>query len=325
MRSLILAIASLAAAAQAADELAPRLVRTAWYWQARARSDKAEDAWKQVREAAPDNAEAPRRAGGFDARAGRLQQAREALARLERVSPGHPDVPVLRRQLELGTRFGAMLTEARKLVHADRVAEGAARYRTLFGEADPPGDLALEYYQTIGGLPGGWEQARDGLRRLVRRAPAEARFRVELGKLLTYREETRREGVELLAALARDPAVGRDATAAWRQALLWLAPSESDVPLFHAWAKLPPGRHRGGAPARARAQVGRAEGGLRGAGARRRAGRRARLSRSGGRSRREARPRGDRATAERAAGQGRLRGAGARRSGRGADALRGSR
>ena len=33
--------------------------------------------------------------------------------------------------------------------------------------------------------PGGWEQARDGLRRLTWRAPAEARYRLELGKLLS--------------------------------------------------------------------------------------------------------------------------------------------
>src|SRR5207245_1812851 len=83
------------------------------------------------------------------------------------------------------------LAQARKLVHEDRPAEGAAKYRELFGDAGPPGDLALEYYQTLGGTPGGWEQARDGLRRVVRRAPGEPRFRFALGKLLTYRAARR--------------------------------------------------------------------------------------------------------------------------------------
>ena len=116
-------------ALSAAEDVASGLSRSAWYWQARARSDKAEDAWKQVLDAAPDDADALAALGGFHARAGRMQQAREALARLEKVNPGHPDVPVLRREIELGPRFVAMLSQARKLVHEGHAAEGAAKYR----------------------------------------------------------------------------------------------------------------------------------------------------------------------------------------------------
>lgn len=221
--------------------LVSKLVRTAWYWQARARSDKALEAWKQVLEAAPDDPQALAAVGGFDARGGRLEPARAALARLEKVSPGHPDVPVLRRQIELGPRFDAMLAQARKSVHGGRPDEAAGRYRQLFGSAGPPGDLALEYYQSIGGTPGGWEEARDGLRRVVRRASAEPRYRLALGELLTWRQGTRREGIGQLAALARDPAVGKEATASWRQALLWLGPVEADLPLLRAFLRAHPG------------------------------------------------------------------------------------
>jgi len=235
-RALIVVLAAIASAA-AADDVLGGLVRNAWYWQARARSDKADDAWKQVLEVAPDNPEALAAVGGFNARAGRMQQAREMLSRLEKVAPAHPDVAVLRRQIELGPRFVALLSEARKQVHEGHAAEGAAMYRELFGPAGPPGDLALEYYQTVGGAPGGWQEARDGLRRLARRAPAEVRYRLALAKLLTYRDETRREGVGMLAVLARDPTIGKDAAASWRQALLWLSPTDRDVPLFREWLK----------------------------------------------------------------------------------------
>ena len=234
-RALILLL-TLASAA-AAEDLVSGLVRNAWYWQARARSDKAEDAWKQVLEAAPENAEALAAVGGFHARAGRTEQAKEMLSRLEKAAPGHPDVPVLRRQIELGPRFGALLAQARKLVHEGRAGEGAARYRELFGAAGPPGDLALEYYQTASGAPGGWQEARDGLARLIRRAPAEVRYKLALAKLLTYRDETRREGARMLSTLARDPTVGKDASASWRQALLWLSPTDKDAPLFREWLK----------------------------------------------------------------------------------------
>jgi len=74
------ALVAAAAAFAADDTVVNGLVRNAWYWQARARSDKAEEAWKQVLEAAPDNPDALAAIGSFNARAGRLQQAREALA-----------------------------------------------------------------------------------------------------------------------------------------------------------------------------------------------------------------------------------------------------
>lgn len=234
------ALIAILLAAGAADDATLGLVRSAWYWQARARSDKAEDAWKQVLEAAPENADALAALGGFAARAGRLDDARGLLARLEKISPAHPDVPVLRRELQLGPRYAPLLTQARKLVHEGRAAEGAAKYRELFGEAGPPGDLALEYYQSIGGTPSGVAEAREGLRKLTRRAPGEARFRLALAKLLTYREETRREGIEMLTGLARDPGVGREAEESWRQALLWLSPGDRDLPLLHAWQKAHP-------------------------------------------------------------------------------------
>ena len=237
-RALIaLAIASTAALG---DEVVSGLARNAWYWQARARSDKAEEAWKQVLEAAPDQPDALAAVGGFAARGGRLDEARGDLARLLKASPAHPDVPVLRREIQLGVRAGPLLAQARKLVHEGRAAEGAAKYRELFGEAGPPGDLALEYYQTIGGAPGGWQEARDGLRRLTQRAPAEPRYQLTLAKLLSYHEETRRESIGLLAALSGDPAVGGEAQAAWRQALLWLAPGDRDLPLLRAWQKAHP-------------------------------------------------------------------------------------
>ena len=239
MRSLICFLLLTSAAAVAQDAAAP-LARNAWYWQARARSDKAEEAWKNVLKAAPDNAEALAALGGFAARSGRSEEANAYLARLLKANPKHPDVPVLRRQVELGAKFKPMLAAARKLVHEGKQAEGAAKYAELFGEAGPPGDLALEYYETLAGAPGGWQKAREGLARVVKRAQGEPRFQLELGKILTYHEETRRQGIEMLAATARDPAVGKDASSAWRGALLWLPPDESAVPLLRDYQKVHP-------------------------------------------------------------------------------------
>jgi hypothetical protein len=224
--------------AHAADRaLAAGLVRNAWYWQARGREDKAEEAWKRVLAADPDDPEALAAVAGGAARDGRIHEAQATLARLEKLNPGHPALAPLRRQIELGLRYRGLLGEARALVHGNKLEQGAAKYRELFGAAGPPGDLALEYYQTVEGMPGGWEEARDGLRLLVRRAREEPRYRLALAEVLTYRDDTRREGIRSLEALARDAAVGKDATAAWRRALLWLAPAPTDIPLFQSYLR----------------------------------------------------------------------------------------
>ena len=82
------------AAERAPDERAVSgLVRTAWSWQARGRDDKAVDAWKQVLAVDPDNAEALAAVGVFLSRAARQPEARNLLARLEKLNPGHPNVP----------------------------------------------------------------------------------------------------------------------------------------------------------------------------------------------------------------------------------------
>jgi cellulose synthase operon protein C len=233
--------AALSSTASAVDDALVRgLVRNAWYWQARAREDKAAEVWKAVLAAAPEQADALAALGGLDARAGRLQQAREALARVEKIAPRHPDLAVLRREIELGSRFGALVTAARKLVHEGRVDDGIARYRQVFGGAGPPGDLALEYFETLGGTPAGWDEARDGLRRLVSRVPDEPRFRLALARLLTYRDGTRREGIKMLADVARDPTVSKQATAAWRDAVLWLGASPEDEPFLREYLRSHP-------------------------------------------------------------------------------------
>src|SRR5256885_16848199 len=103
-RARALIVFAAIASAASADDLLGGLVRNAWYWQARARSDKADDAWKQVLEGAPDNPEALAAVGGFNSRAGRMQQAPEMPSRLGKGAPPHPDLAGLRRAIALGPR-----------------------------------------------------------------------------------------------------------------------------------------------------------------------------------------------------------------------------
>ena len=192
-----------ARADQAAD--LTQLLVQGHFWYARGRLDLARAAWRKVLLVEPRNA--------------------EALAALRELDTARPDA--VDRDL---------LARARALALQGRYAEALALYKQAFQGGPPPTSFYnAEYLATLAGTDEGWQTAVDGLRELVRLYPSNPRYRLELGKAETYREETRRAGIARLAALADDPEYGQAARAAWRQALLWLAAKPADKALFEAW------------------------------------------------------------------------------------------
>ena len=207
---ILLTLAALAAGGAAparADQAADltQLLVQGHFWYARGRHDLARAAWRKVLLVEPRNA--------------------EALAALRELATAHPEA--VDRDL---------LARARALALQGRYAEALALYKQAFqGGAPPTSFYNAEYLATLAGTRNGWQTAIDGLRELVRLYPSNPRYRLELGKAETYREETRRDGIARLARLADDPEYGQAARAAWRQALLWLAAKPADKPLFEAW------------------------------------------------------------------------------------------
>jgi cellulose synthase operon protein C len=199
-------------------------VRTAWYWEARGRDDRAAEAWQEaLREG--DRPDALAELGSWHARAGRLGEARELLARLSRRWPGSPQEAQLAQAIAVGSRHGALVARARDAARAGRLDDALARYRELFGPAPPPGHLAAEYDDVCAGVARCFDEAVRGLEELARRVPEHPRYRLSLARALTYRADTREDGVRRLEALASDSAVGREADAALRKALAWLPDS----------------------------------------------------------------------------------------------------
>ncbi len=227
-----------------ADGAVEILLRNARYWTARGRDDKAAEAWAKVLLSEPGDAEALAALGAFHARAGRLTEARELLNRLKKAHPDSADALTLERAIAVGKDFDAILAGARSAMKSNRPAQALEQYKRLFGDSPPPRHLALEYYQTMAGAPAGWEPAKKGLEGLVARAPMEPLYRLALARHLTYREESRREGIKGLAAIDTDPSapqpVVEEAAAAWKQALLWLNGSPGDDALFDGYLA----RHR---------------------------------------------------------------------------------
>jgi len=161
--------------------------------------------------------------------------AQAALAKLRQVRPDDPRIGAAEQAVRLGQIDSAGLAEARRLAQEGRNAAAVERYRRLFHDAEPPDTLATEYYQVLSGTEGGWQQARDGLARLVARDPKNTRAQLAYGELLTYRDATRAEGISRLAALAANPATAEAAAKPWRQALQWLPADSASIPALEAY------------------------------------------------------------------------------------------
>ena len=85
------------------------------------------------------------------------------------------------------------------------------------------------------------EEARLRLKALAERSFATSRVKFAYARVLTYNEQTRREGIALLANLASDPAVGQAAFEAMRQGMLWLSIGPQDRPFFESYLRRFPG------------------------------------------------------------------------------------
>ncbi len=234
-----LGVAGLLAASTAAA--APEgLVQAAWYWQLRGREDKAAEAWERVLAVDADHAEALGELIGARARAGQKQEALRLLHRLREAHPDEARLEALGRAAELGERFQGLLEQARQLARRGDLDEAIRRYQEAFAGPQPPGFLALEYFETAAGTAGAWAQACAGLEEIASRFPGEPRPRLSLARVLSYRAETRAEALRRLAALDAEPASADEARIAWRKALGWLPESPAVLPaLRHYLARHP--------------------------------------------------------------------------------------
>ncbi|MEM6730897.1 MAG: tetratricopeptide repeat protein, partial [Myxococcota bacterium] len=214
-----------------ADGQLKRLFDRATSLEARGRCDQAIEVFKQVLLSAPSH---PAALGGIatcEARRGNAAESKRYIQRLEAAHPGHGGLARLKHFAKIGARFDQLLSRARKKVQGGEVARGIALYREAFGGFEPPVSLAKEFYQTLGGTPNGWIEARTGLERLVVRSNT-AQNRLALAQHLTYREQTRRAGITDLEKLSEHPAVRKPATKSWRDALLWLNAQVGDIQRF---------------------------------------------------------------------------------------------
>jgi Flp pilus assembly protein TadD len=223
--------------ARAQDDTATRqLIEQGRFWDQRAQPKRAREAWERVLSADPKNAEALERLTVLNAQAGNPLQAQKYLDRLSAAAPNSPLLAQARQAMQAGAAPAggkdSTLTAARNLAAARNYSGAVAAYREAFGGNPPDGPLALEYYQTLGATPDGWNAAREALGELAHKHPDEPRYALAYAQHLSYRENTRREGIDRLAELAQGSTASVEARTDWRQALLWLQARPDDAPRY---------------------------------------------------------------------------------------------
>lgn len=243
--------ATLLGAATAAAMAGPALAQTngplavllqqARFWQEQNRPDLALQSFDRVLAADPRNADALAGAAAAQAAQGNRQAAEALLTRLRAVAPGTAATANAQEALRGAAVSRDAIEEARRLSRDGRVPEALTRYRDAFGGGAPPDTYAVEYWLTLAGTEGGWEEARRQLAALAARRPQDGRARVAAAQVLTWREPTRAQGIAQLAELARDPATSGQAVQAWRQALLWLGTGPAAEAPLQAFLAVRPG------------------------------------------------------------------------------------
>lgn len=218
---ILAAVLTVSVAAGQAQAVPPdALIAKARSLEARGRADLAAQAWQQVLLSDPNNAEALAELARYARQNGRVAESKAYLERLRRVRPGDPAISQV-ESMPVLAQHRDRLREAERLAAAQQFDQAMRVYREVFGDNPPPGAYAIAYYETEASVPGGWEAATAGLQKLVQKYPDSEEYRFSLGRLWTYRPETRFEGLRLLEGIHENALLTSRARQAWRQALVW--------------------------------------------------------------------------------------------------------
>ncbi|MEA9389915.1 cellulose synthase subunit BcsC-related outer membrane protein [Acerihabitans sp. TG2] len=214
------------------------LLQQAAYWHDKAHNDLAEESLQKILAVDENNADALYLLSLYSLGDGQKAQAQKWRQRFVNVSPNDPRLQNLNSASVMQSISPTQLANARQLAAQGNTARAIESYRTLFQNNQPPVSLAVEYYETLAGIPASRPEAIAGLRNRLNQQPTDSAAKLALGRILTYDENTRREGIELLMPLARN---NKAADSALRQALIWMASQPGDKAIYDAYMQRHPG------------------------------------------------------------------------------------
>ena len=219
------------------DAALQALFAQANYWHEKSHDDLAMQSLQKVLLVDANNTQAMYLMALWSQQGGDLQTAAQWRTRLAKVSPNSPNLQELDNAKKMAQVPQGQLSLARQQARSGNIPAALTTWRGMFNGNTPPSSLAAEYYMTMASDKSLYPQAVSELRQYVAQNPQENAVRVALGKALTWREDTRREGISMLESMASG---SKEADSGLRQALLWLGPQAGDEAMYDTWMQRHP-------------------------------------------------------------------------------------
>ncbi len=208
------------------------LLKQARFWHDKYQLSLARQSLNRVLLTDPENAEALYLMSLWSSEVGDNEVAEQYRRRLEIAHPRDSRVQTLKNEKDLATYSKDQLNKARSLAASGNIPAALQAYRQIFPSGQVPRSLLNEYYLTMSGDPAHFNEAVAGVGNYIKKNPNDTEAKVTYGKLLTYSDQTRRNGIEVLDYYAKD---SQEADKALRQALLWLTPTDSDEKYYKSF------------------------------------------------------------------------------------------
>jgi thioredoxin-like negative regulator of GroEL len=216
------------------------LLQQASYWRT-SHTDQALASLARVLAIDPDNADALAMQCQIQIEQNDLAGARASLTHLRTAHPQDVRLASLEQSLKSGPPDVKLVEAARQLARDGKKQEAVDTYRRAFNGQMPTPSYAAEYYLVLGSIEDQADAAREGLAKFVFADPNDLQLQLAYAKLLSYKEATRGDAVDRLAALAHQPDIGAEARLYWRTVLLWQGPDyRSQAQLQTYLAQNPP-------------------------------------------------------------------------------------
>jgi len=158
------------------------LLHSARAWEAHDRGDLAQAALRKLVESRPDSPQVLRELGELDLRISDFADALEVLKLLEQRFAQSASLRSFAIEYRIGAREPVEFAAASQLIALHRFAEAHAALDHLFPQGAPSDALGVEYFGLIAQLPGGWQPAYEGLRRLAQLHPDDPRYQLALAR-----------------------------------------------------------------------------------------------------------------------------------------------
>ncbi|SNY66278.1 cellulose synthase complex outer membrane protein BcsC [Enterobacter sp. CC120223-11] len=164
---------------------------------------------------APDDPQVIAARMRYALRQGDTASAKKQLERLKTLAPQSDAYKTSLSEMQLSSGDGRQaLQQARLQVTTGHIPEGIALYDKLFNGTPPDGDIAVEYWTAVAGLPARHNEAVNKLKALNATSPGNVQLQTTLAKML-FRDNRNDEGYAVLQQMAKSSAGRGTAADIW--------------------------------------------------------------------------------------------------------------